>query len=393
MSVINTMLKDLEKRENNFAENNSVLQGLGPRPSKPVPTETKNIYLISGLISLGIVVSLISVIYLVSPYQLVKTEPKPIVAESTQQSIHAQNANTPEPIEFATNTTNPQQRSTEITTANPATTPEPPSEPSPVMTANIEEPKPVRHLAQQTTAKAPESQPPKKIKAETKSKASTAQTNNISEETEDNTKASISRTQRSLSNDEKSQHAYATAMTLYNQGQHQSAKNSLKEALSYYPANKQARQLLAAIHIFEQRPDIAVTVIEQGLAIDVNDMDLLRVYLQALVQIADYPKAIGVMEKHFNLTTPEDMAYLAGLYQKNNQHLPAVKYFSQALRLIPNNSIWWMGQGISLEELGQTQQALDSYQQSITTGRLSSQLREFVLLRIVSIKSQSGPTS
>ena len=86
------------------------------------------------------------------------------------------------------------------------------------------------------------------------------------------------------------------------------------------------------------------------------------------------------------------MAYLAGLYQKNKQHMHAVKYFSQALRLIPANSIWWMGQGISLEAVGQIQQALDSYQQAISTERLTTQLSEFVLQRINSIQTQTRPT-
>lgn len=390
MSVINTMLKDLEKRENNFSENNAILQGLGSRSPQP-PATSKKLHLTSILISFGFVLILLAIIYFVSPYQLVNTSAQPVVTGNTQEPTQTVALTSPanEPVPQAETQ---QQQNLASVISTPAVTPIPSENSLPKIAAKKEEVSSVEPQTQKAIHKSV-SQKPKELAAPEKQKSSTTKTVTSNDDIEANINSSVSKTQRTLTQEEKSQQAYATAMTLYNQGQQQAAKSSLKEALSYYPANTQARQLLAAIHIFEQRPDIAATVIEQGLAINANDMDLLRVYLQALVQLADYPKAIGVMEKHFQLTTPEDAAYLAGLYQKNNQHMLAIKYFSQALRLIPNNSIWWMGQGISLEEMGQKQQALDSYQQAITTGRLSSQLREFVLLRIVAIKSRTGPTS
>ncbi len=392
MSVINTMLKDLEKRESNFSEGNSILQGLGSRSTQSQPAATKGLHLTSIAISLGFVLALIAVIYFVSPYQLVKKSSQAIVTANTHQTSNPDVVIAPPTSEPVPAADTLQPTTLAEITPKPAVTPTLEEEPLQKNTAKKEAPKPVEPEPQKRIEK-PVSQQPKVVSTPTKQKSSAIENIANDDDIDSNIKSSVSKTQRTLSQEEKSQQAYSTAMTLYNQGQQQAAKNSLKEALSYYPANTQARQLLAAIHIFEQRPDIAATVIEQGLAINAKDMNLLRVYLQALVQQADYPGAISVMEKHFQLTTPEDMAYLAGLYQKNNQHLQSVKLFSQALRLIPNNSIWWMGQGISLEKLGQMQQALDSYQQAITTGRLSSQLREFVLLRIVAIKPQISPTS
>ena len=379
MSVINTMLKDLQKREGNFAENNAILSGLKSRSQQaPATGYGNNLLLISGL-GMGLFIALLAAIYFISPYQLVKTASPPTSADNSAATIdpptiQAAVTNTSivdlQALQPSTPQTTTEKSVTEI--SHRVSTP-------PIITPEKEQAITVEPLPAPKIAKA--------TVAANNQNPSAAITSNNDAGIE--IKSSLSKTPITLSDEENSQQAYSAALNQYNQGQPQAAKDLLKDALVYYPKNKQARQLLAAIHIFEQRPDIAATVMEQGLAINSHDMDLLRVYLQALVQLENYPKAISVMETHFQLTAPDDMAYLAGLYQKDKQHMHAVKYFSQALRLIPANSIWWMGQGISLEAVGQTQQALDSYQQAISTGRLSTQLTEFIVQRISSIQTQT----
>ncbi len=384
MSVINTMLKDLQKREDNFAENNAILSGLKSRSQQAPTTGYGNsLLLISGL-GMGLIIALLAAIYFISPYQLVNTASQPTPADNAAATIDPPTIQAPathtsladlQDLQPSTLQTTTEKSVTEIShrvTSPPIIAPEKEQ-------AITIEPLPAPKIAKATVAA--NNQIPSAANAITSNNDAGAEI-----------KSSLSKTPITLSDEENSQQAYSAALNQYNQGQQQAAKDLLKDALVYYPKNKQARQLLAAIHIFEQRPDIAATVMEQGLAINSHDMDLLRVYLQALVQLENYPKAISVMETHFQLTAPDDMAYLAGLYQKDKQHMHAVKYFSQALRLIPANSIWWMGQGISLEAVGQIQQALNSYQQAISTERLTTQLSEFVLQRINSIQTQTRPT-
>ncbi len=92
------------------------------------------------------------------------------------------------------------------------------------------------------------------------------------------------------------------------------------------------------------------------------------------------------MEQRLRLTSPEDIAYLAGLYQKQNDHVNAVKLYTRALQLKPSTSLWWMGQGISLEGIEKHEEALQSYQQSISTGQLSGKLAQYAASRIKTIK-------
>lgn len=196
----------------------------------------------------------------------------------------------------------------------------------------------------------------------------------------------VNKKQRDYTPQEKSHQAYATASLLYNEGSKQQAKASLKEAIAYGVANRDAYSLLAVIYLEDGRADLASEIIENGLSKHSDDQALLRLYLQSLVQQAKYKEAITVMEQRLRLTSPEDLGYLAGLYQKQNDHLNAVKFYARALQLKPSTSLWWMGQGISLEGIEKHEEALQSYQQSISTGQLSGKLAKYAASRIKSIK-------
>ncbi|MBI3186712.1 MAG: tetratricopeptide repeat protein [Gammaproteobacteria bacterium] len=388
MSVINTMLKDLEKREKHFADNNAILHGLKSRASQSTPSAPNSHTYIITLIAIGLMIALMAAIYFISPYRLTKPE-----------SPAEPNANTAPAIPAEITVAHPDQDSVpapaiaanETQMIEPAQTS--PDTPEPVIATPVIKPVTVNSAAQTTKpaviAHSITAQPTNTLAATTQAPAA-SDVNTDDDYTAANTNTAVNKKPVILSSEENSQQAYANALTQYNSGRTQAARDLLKDALIYNPKHSQARQLLAAINILEKRPDIALTIIEQGLAINPNDKDLLRVYLQALVQLENYSKAIAIMETHLQASGPDDMAYLAGLYQKNKQHMDAVKTYSQALRLIPGNSIWWMGQAISLEELGKPQQAIDSYQQSLDTDGLSSQLREFVQQRINSIAKQTS---
>ncbi|HEX5636652.1 MAG TPA: hypothetical protein VFY78_06165, partial [Gammaproteobacteria bacterium] len=74
MSVINTMLKDLEKREKHFADNNAILHGLKSRASQSAPSAPNNHTYIITLIAIGLMIALMAAIYFISPYRLTRPE-------------------------------------------------------------------------------------------------------------------------------------------------------------------------------------------------------------------------------------------------------------------------------------------------------------------------------
>ncbi|MCK5001555.1 MAG: hypothetical protein KAS57_00915 [Gammaproteobacteria bacterium] len=412
MSVINTMLKDLERRGVECSSSDDAVLGGLSSSNNPASADSQegNPYLVS-LVSLVSVVSILAIVitvYYLSPYQLVSvakdnaelqithTNKPDAVAQAihTKPVVVAQNEVAPDAI-VATQVVSEQSKIIVGEVAAQQVEPissESPSLTSPVMVDSAQNmiipKKDVQdldievHVQETTTVTAPIKSPQTNHKQQ---KVLLAKTDVDNDRYVDDLQV-VNKKQRVATDQEKSQQAYATARSLYKEGSKQRSKALLQEALGYSANNREAYRLLSVIYLEDGRADLASETLEQGLLMHVNDQKLLRLYLQALVQNGKYIEAISVMEQRLKLTTPEDLGYLAGLYQKNNDHLNAVAIYSKALQLKPSNSIWWMGQGISFEKMKKYSEALQSYQQSISTGQLSGRLAQYAMRKINFIK-------
>ena len=411
MSVINTMLKDLERRgvECSSSDDN-VLGGLSANNNvASADSQEGHPYLLSSVIIVSILIIMIAAYYL-SPYQLVsvaKEKPELQPASVNNSGAVAQTTyNKPVAVKpnktlasTAVNVQSVSEKSKVIVAkvAEDQAAPmqlEPSNLTSPAMVASVqnklvarqdEQDLDIEVQVQETTIA---TAPVKNSQTDNKQqKAALAKTKAVDEPDRFSEALQVvNKKQRAATKQEKSQQAYAAARSLYNEGSKQKSKALLKEALGYSTHNREAYRLLTVIYLEDGRADLASEIIEQGLLVHVNDQKLLQLYLQTLVQNNKYEEAIVVMEQRLRLTTPEDLGYLAGLYQKNDDHLNAVTLYSRALQLKPSNSIWWMGQGISFEIMKKYDEALQSYQKSISTGQLSSKLAQYIINKINSIK-------
>jgi MSHA biogenesis protein MshN len=72
-------------------------------------------------------------------------------------------------------------------------------------------------------------------------------------------------------------------------------------------------------------------------------------------------------------TNPEYHAFMAALYQKNDNNLLAVSLYKRLLALNPQNGNWWFGLGLSLEKLGEKPLAYDAYRKAISNGNVNQE--------------------
>ena len=418
MSVINTMLKDLERRgvEADKREND-ILGGLSA--NKQAVSEaglSNNIYFIS-LLSIFSILLIIIAIYYLSPYKMVSVTQENV--ESPLASVESSEIKTQiinKPVLTKQDETAVTRPTTALSTVAKSIVAPSVAVQVPVPALETEESAPViAELEVQAEAKPIQVKPatipevipesvkqvveakPVVIKA-TVTKAKVTKTVAVKKQAMGEAEsfaqagdateslAVVSKKQREYTAQEKSSQAYTKASSLYKRGSKQQARTLLKEAIAYSSSNINAYSLLAVIYLEDGRADLASEVIEDGLLKHTDDQALLRLYLQSLVQETRYKEAITVMEKRLRLTAPEDLGYLAGLYQKQNDHLSAVKFYARALQLKPSTSLWWMGQGISLEIMEKYEEALQSYQQSISTGQLSGKLAQYAISRMNTIK-------
>jgi MSHA biogenesis protein MshN len=71
-------------------------------------------------------------------------------------------------------------------------------------------------------------------------------------------------------------------------------------------------------------------------------------------------------------------AFLAALLQRQNRNDEAIAHYQIALQLAPNNGIWLMGYGISLQAMQRNADAKVTFQRALDTQTLSPDLRAFV---------------
>ena len=90
MSVINTMLKDLELRDSADLESDAVLRGLSSGAHTSHRPEKEVNYSLIGMLGVLVIILVMVIIYLVSPYQLVvasKNEQQMTASEGVVQPV------------------------------------------------------------------------------------------------------------------------------------------------------------------------------------------------------------------------------------------------------------------------------------------------------------------
>lgn len=186
------------------------------------------------------------------------------------------------------------------------------------------------------------------------------------------------------------QSKYQLALERYNHSDTQHAKILLWEILKASPDNLEALKLLSLIYLQHGQFDLAKKTVSKALLQNPSNQDLLRIYLKVCIKSQDYIGAIQLMNNAGMVSSPEDEAYLAGLYQKIDDHKNAIGLYTSALKSKPGNSIWWMGKGISLEALMMNAEALEAYHIAKTLGGLTMPLKDYINQRIYALENIHG---
>lgn len=79
-------------------------------------------------------------------------------------------------------------------------------------------------------------------------------------------------------------------------------------------------------------------------------------------------------------------AFLAALLQRDDQHRAAAEHYATALRGAPDNGVWWMGLGISYQALQMAPQAQQAYRSAQASRGLSPELAAFVEARLLQLQ-------
>lgn len=168
------------------------------------------------------------------------------------------------------------------------------------------------------------------------------------------------------------------------EGRVDEALAAYENALLSDPTYKEARRAKVALLLSLKRNDEAEGVLQRGLKRDPHDASFAMLLARLQVERDAVQLALETLKKNLGdaKELPDYLAFYAVLLQRQAQHADAVTYFGKALALMPNNGVWLMGQGISLQTLQRKDEARAAYQRALESNTLNAQLQGYVQEKI-----------
>ncbi|ABZ78391.1 TPR repeat-containing protein [Shewanella halifaxensis HAW-EB4] len=190
-----------------------------------------------------------------------------------------------------------------------------------------------------------------------------------------------------LSPEQLAQKQMMLATDAQQQGLHSDALTYYEAALAYNPALHQARRLAAALYYGQNKLAQAAKLLEQGQLLFPQEYEfsllLARVQQaagqneQALKSLAMIPDASELAIKKWHQQS--DLA------QKQQDYPVAEQSFRQLAKHEPYQGRWWMGLGYALDAQQKYTEAKLAYNQALSQGNLSAQAKVYVDNRLLQL--------
>ncbi|MBI4190027.1 MAG: tetratricopeptide repeat protein [Betaproteobacteria bacterium] len=194
----------------------------------------------------------------------------------------------------------------------------------------------------------------------------------------------IDKRSQELTPQQLAENEYRNAANLLGQGRLAEAQEGFRLALQHYPAHTGARQGLFGVLLDAKKNAEAEQVLQEGLRLNPNQPALAMVLASLQFERGDAESAIETLQKTAPAAqgSPDYLARLAALLQRQSRHPEAVDHYQAALRLAPGSGVWWMGLGISLQAMSRNSDAQDAFRRAKATNTLNPELQAFVDQRL-----------
>ncbi len=173
---------------------------------------------------------------------------------------------------------------------------------------------------------------------------------------------------------------YQQAITLIEDGQNENAMHLLAGVLTSFPEYNEAREKLASLYLDSGNTTAAKYLVNVGLKHHPEYLPFTELKAHVLMKEGKLAAAISTLEIAAPplMKNPEYHAFIAALYQRAGKAKLAANLYKQLITLQPMNGKWWLGFGVALDSLGSHEQALEAFSNADNAGGLSPELKAYV---------------
>lgn len=177
---------------------------------------------------------------------------------------------------------------------------------------------------------------------------------------------------------------FRKAVALMQQGRIADALAGYEAALRLDAGHDAARQALVALLLEGGRGAEAERVLQDWLKVKPEHTGFAMLLARLQVERGAVEQAMATLEKTLPHADRQAgyQAFFAALLQRLNRHKEAITHYQIALQLAPDNGIWLMGYGISLQAVQRIDDAGDAFKRALDAKTLSPELQKFVEQRL-----------
>jgi len=167
-----------------------------------------------------------------------------------------------------------------------------------------------------------------------------------------------------------------------------SAINKLEQVLKLDPRHLKARLLLAKTLYNQGQTDKTAEFLDQSLTLFPDNLQFINTRAQLFLQQKDPNGAFRTLQR-VDLANSSNEAYLsllAATYQQLQSFANAAKVYQKLVTINPEKAENWLGLGLSQEKLGNLKLARDAYQQALNKNTLKESIASYIKQRLIELR-------
>jgi MSHA biogenesis protein MshN len=164
------------------------------------------------------------------------------------------------------------------------------------------------------------------------------------------------------------------------------AEKLFEEVLMLQADNKTARKQLAALWFGRKAYQAAINILAQGIALAPENSEYRLMQARIYLTQGQTERAYQILQGLQSSDNIEYLATQARIAQQLTQYEQAIKNYQQLAKMQPDEARWWLGLAVAYDANKQYSLALQAYQSAQAQGNLSASSLNFVEQRMQELR-------